>query len=326
MTKNYNTNHIINNNQMSHKKSINVLVVVTLLVIFGILTTGCRVNESDMPAWEDGCVEREASTWEAIRVRDDLSKKKEDEMIQAMQTENTGYKVELFPFYLFDKDIENDKNNKPIFILYYPMYSQFSADYGRLRPRIYFALWNDGKIVWGIPKNNAKREEFQYQRTEIEYFQCQISKERLELFFAKMNEIDAWKYTGKEVAPFYSGCSLFFKYNDRLLRLATSDVSWPMPPHEYPPKRIWSEELFIISDKWRAIINEIEDMIPQKGSRTILPLKYNITTTRWSAYVHLVLSDPKPIATETDSEEKLKTEQIDGKEPIENSVQTNLPQ
>jgi hypothetical protein len=219
-------------------------------------------------------------------------------VINKSQAESVNYSVVLPPFYLFETDIEKVRKNKPIFILYH---SGFHA-----APRIYFALWEDGNIVWRMP-NDSKQYAF---NDPSAYLQCRISRECLELFLAKINEIDIWEHSGREIVPLGTTtvCELWFEYNGQVFCVAVIDISWPNYPYEYPPKTAWGAlgrdqspihelaGLFSLSDKWQAIINEVEALIPQEGKRVALPLKRDPYPGLgfWTAYIQAISPTPTP--------------------------------
>ena len=206
-----------------------------------------------------------------------------------------NYSVVLSPFYLFETDIE-DRQNKPIFVLYHSGF--------RFAPRIYFALWEDGNIVWRMPNDN---KQYAFNDPSA-YLQCRISRECLELFLAKINEIDIWEHFGRDIAPLgvTTVCELWFEYNGQVFRVAVIDISWPNYPYEYPPRTAWEAlgrdqspipelaGLFALSDKWQAIINEVEALIPQEGKRVALPWKRDLETFCWTAYVQTISPTPPP--------------------------------
>ena len=173
---------------------------------------------------------------------------------------------------------EDVKNNIPMFILYYDDLSSFDIS----EPRVYFALWKDGKVLWG--KQNGETERgFTHPEVKIEYFQATLSRDVVEGFLENIDKIDLGKHTGREIVPFGSPtCNLFFANNGCCFHLTIVDISWPNPPHEYPPRAIWDGEVLAISKKWQAMIQDVDNLIPKEGKRTILSFRMR-SESQWVA-------------------------------------------
>jgi len=224
-----------------------------------------------------------------VNEKDNLSG--EEKVIYKSRIKSVGHSI-LLP--LHTGDFENEEYNLPIFILCWEDERHFALA-KESKPRVHFALWKDGKIVWGThgdkkeaifsdPKPKiVKRVQFQAPQEHFEYFQSHISQENFEKFLANIDSIDAWEYTGRLFGSWDDvRCNLDFKYNGRELSLTTTDISWPNPPYEYPPREMWDtkgfDDISIIADKWQAIISEVEKLIPSKGERINLRFIQNPST------------------------------------------------
>ena len=158
-----------------------------------------------------------------------------------------------------------------------PMLSLWSdTRLGVPEPILYVALWRDGTIIW-VASGDKKLDY--WSRNGTGHFLSKISEKQVEDFLSAFEKVDFLEFSGKMTPLKAQGIPHFFHLDaeNEQFRLGMNNILWA-DQHEGPP---WSQEVRQIADKWRAVLELLLELIPEKGEQISLSIKSDTDKRQW---------------------------------------------